>query len=136
MTREPDDHTYAPRWWYAASLAVMSVPIAIFAVWLIDLDRVVAVGLVIVVPFVASRGLRLTLSKTGLTISNQTAGWNELICSESRWGTSLKSPKGTPWRRRVGAFLPLYERDWRRGHIGADLRRWAPDLLGNMPQGQ
>lgn len=113
----------------------MGVVVAILSVWLIDLDRIVAVGLFTLVPLLVSRALRLTLSETGLTISNRTAGWHELICSESRWGTSLKSPKGTPWQRRVSAFLPLYERERRRGNIGADLRQWAPDLLGNMPEG-
>lgn len=98
----------------------------------------VDVSLLVIVPIVTAftmrRMLHLTLSASGVTFVRRTADWHTVELREGRFGTSLRSVKGTPMRAaRVNVFLPIYEKAWRHGLIADDLRRWAPALLPQPP---
>jgi len=129
VTADADDpHVYTPRLWYPAAVAVGGLVLAAAIRAVVDVDALLVVILPVVSAFAASRALRITLSPSGLAMGKRSAEWSALTVTRTRWGETLRTPKGTPLTRRVGAYLPLYERQWREGAIGADLQRWAPTL--------
>lgn len=103
-----------------------------------DISTVVIVG--VVVPVVFRKGQVLELSSEGASIGesgswlpglHRTASWSELRLVKGLTGYYLRTPKGTPYRSRFGVMPATYERDWRGGVFGDQLRRFAPHLLAD-----
>ena len=133
MSDSPDTTSYRPKWWYWAATAAASVAFLAIARQLIDFDNL----LFVVVPAVTAIGMprlmTMSLTASGVTVARHTAEWHSVELRHGRFGTSLRTVKGTPVRAgRVNVLLPIYETDWRNGRIGDDLQRWAPDLLLNQ----
>jgi hypothetical protein len=92
----------------------------------------------IVLPVGFRKGQVLELAPDGVTCgeregllrgSLRSATWTELELTKGMAGYAIRTPKGTAMRSRLSIAPAMYERGWRDGTIGAQLRRWAPHLL-------
>ena len=126
---EPGAHTYAPRWWYPTATGVFTF--ALFAVASAAFGM--SVISVFVVPVIAAVMIRhlmtIELWAEGVTLNGKMVSWDRLQLTKGRFGESLTAPSEGPGRRRANIQLWVYEREWRTGRIGADVRRWAPGIL-------
>lgn len=81
----------------------------------------------LIVPLVLRSAMRLEMSSNGVSLNRRSAQWHEITYRRGRAGEVLASSGN--WFQQV-RFTPwMFERDWRRGQIGAAARVWAPDLL-------
>lgn len=118
--------TYHPRSWYLIVVAVGGAVVLLVAWVFVDLPLVSVVVGPLAGAYGVSRSQRLTLSASAVTVANRSIPWEALELRSTRWGDSLRTRPGT---KRLNAFLPIYESNWRSGTLAEDIERWAPHLL-------
>jgi hypothetical protein len=122
-------HNYAPRWWYPTATGVSTFALAAIVNAGFDVG-VVSMFVVPVIAAVVSRHFAtLELSAEGVTVNRRTVSWERLHLTKGRFGDSLTAASEGSGARRANILLPIYEREWRTGRIGEDVRRWAPGVI-------
>lgn len=122
-------HAYAPSWWYPTAIAVFTFALFAIARAVYDAGTITMLVVPVTTAVVIRRGARIELSAEGVTLNGRTVSWESFQLTKGRFGESLIAESKESGRRRANILLPVYERRWRTGRIGEDLRRWAPGLV-------